>query len=80
MRTIFGLFGISFILYEAWFFIRRFKDSFPCLIGFMWFIFFFTTTYSAMFIGLCCLLYAKIENTNEAPESVPVPETAGETA
>lgn len=80
LTNAFGLFGISFILYEAWFFIRRFKDSFPCLIGFMWFIFFFTTTYSAMFIGLCCLLYAKIENANEAPEPVPVPETAGETA
>ena len=78
LTNMFGLFGISFILYEAWFFIRRFKDSFPCLIGFMWFIFFFTTTYSAMFIGLCCLLYAEVAAEKTAVAPISVPEASGD--
>lgn len=69
----FGLVGVAFIVRETWFVIRRFKDSFPCLIGFLWFIFFYNTVYSALYIGLCCFLFAKIgkEDAGSAELSLP---------
>lgn len=73
----FGVVGIAFIVREIWFAIRRFRDSFPCLIGFVWFIFFYNTVYSALYIGLVCLLFSKIGNGETAqaePSSPDAPE------
>ncbi|MCR4660471.1 MAG: hypothetical protein K5765_00525 [Clostridia bacterium] len=57
----FGLFGIVILIREFSFFIKNLKMNFFGVLGFVWFIFFFTTGYSALYVGLCCFIFSKID-------------------
>lgn len=58
----FGLLGIVLLIREIWFFAKTFRHSFASLVGFMWFIFFFNSGYSALYIGACCFVFAKLSS------------------
>ena len=58
----FGFFGFYIIFKELLYFIKKFGTDFFCIVGFAWFIFFLSSGYSALYIGLCCFLYSKIES------------------
>lgn len=59
-----GLIGLLFIFYETCFFIKNYKKNVYCVIGFVWFIFFFMSSYFSLVIGVASFTVAKIETDN----------------
>lgn len=55
-----GLMGLFFVIKEIKYFIKNFREDFWCVIGFIWFIFFFTDIgYVGLWLGLFSWIYSK---------------------
>ena len=54
-----GILGLCFVISEVRFFIKTVEKSCIEIVGFIWFAFFFGSSYLSLIIGLGCLFFAK---------------------
>ncbi len=54
-----GLFGLTYFIYETLYFMKNVKKDVSVLIGYIWFLFFFASSYISLWLGIACLVYGK---------------------
>lgn len=55
-----GFLGIIFLVREILFFCKHMLSNYWCVVGIIWFLFFYSSNYVSLYWGLSCWVYAKI--------------------